>query len=169
MNAFKKLALVAAMSSVAFSASALTSIQDSDLGQVAGQDGVSIAANLNVNIGSFVYTDTDPSVGGSISFNNIKFTGAIAATLDIISNAVFLNDASAAGANVLGVTGGAGLTAFQPTGDVVKIGLPEITTVKLLNISVGSMTMGNAATKSYGSIAINNLNLAGTTAYIWAH
>ena len=169
MNAFKKLALVAAMSSVAFAASAMSPIQDADLSQVAGQDGVSIAANLNINIGSFVYTDTD-AAGGSISFNNIAFTGAIAATLDIISNATFLADASAASgpASVLGVTGGAGLAAFQPTGDVVKIGLPEITTTKLLNISVASMTMGNA-TPSFGSIAINQLNLAGTTAYIWAH
>ena len=169
MNSFKKLALVAAMSSMAFAASAMTSVDDADLSQVAGQDGVSIAANLNINIGSFVYTDTDVSVGGSISFNNIKFTGAIAATLDIISNATFQNDASAAGANVLGVTGGTGLAAFSPTGDVVKIALPNVDTIKLLNISVASMTMGNAASKSYGSIAINNLNLAGTTAYIWAH
>ena len=170
MNSFKKLALVAAMSSMAFAASAMTSIQDSDLSQVAGQDGVSIAANLNINIGSFVYTDTDVSVGGSISFNNIKFTGAVAATLDIISNATFGTEAMAVNPNsVLGVTGGAGLGAFQPTGDVVKIAMPVVDTTKLLNISVASMTMGNATTKSFGSIAINSLNMAGTTAYIWAH
>ena len=167
MNSFKKLALVAAMSSVAFSASALTSVDDADLSQVAGQDGVSIAANLNVNIGSFVYTDTD-SAGGSISFNNIKFTGAVAATLDIINNASFLADASGP-SSILGVTGGTGLSGFSPTGDVVKIALPHVDTAKLLNISVQSIRMGNAASKSFGSIAINNLNLAGTTAYIWAH
>jgi hypothetical protein len=170
MNAFKKLALVAAMSSMAFAASAMTSVDDADLSQVAGQDGVSIAANLNINIGSFVYTDTDVSVGGSISFNGIAFTGAVAATLDIISNGTFLTDASAANPNsVLGVTGGAGLSAFQPTGDVVKIALPVVDTTKLLNISVASIKMGNASTKSFGSIAINKLNMAGTTAYVWAH
>ncbi|MEN9375133.1 MAG: hypothetical protein RL710_290, partial [Pseudomonadota bacterium] len=43
MNAFKKLALVAAMSSMTFAASAMTSVDDADLSQVAGQDGVSIA------------------------------------------------------------------------------------------------------------------------------
>ncbi|MEN9375267.1 MAG: hypothetical protein RL710_424, partial [Pseudomonadota bacterium] len=35
MNAFKKLALVAAMSSMTFAASAMTSVDDADLSQVA--------------------------------------------------------------------------------------------------------------------------------------
>ncbi len=93
------------------------------------------------------------------------------ATIDvIISNGTFLTDASAANPNsVLGVTGGAGLSAFQPTGDVVKIAMPVVDTTKLLNISVASIKMGNASTKSFGSIAINKLNMAGTTAYVWAH
>ena len=69
---------------------------------------------------------------------------------------------------VLGVTGGAGLSAFAPTGDVVKATMTENPTLKPLNISVGSVSMGNAPGKSFGSIAINQADLRGTTGYIWA-
>ena len=171
MNAFKKLALVAAMSSMTFAASAMTSVDDADLSQVAGQDGVSIAADLNINIASFVYTDTD-AAGGSISFKGIKFTGAIAATMDIMSNTAWKAEALPGTLGMLTDAGGSMATphagAIAPKGDVVRIGLPQITTTKLLNISVARMEMGNS-TASLGSIAINGLNLAGTTAYIWAH
>ncbi|MFZ6748592.1 DUF6160 family protein [Undibacterium sp. Ren11W] len=171
MKLIKKLALAAALSSFAMAASAMTTIEDSDLSQVSGQDGVSIAANLNINVGSFVYTDTD-TAGGSVSFNNIAITGSFAATIDIINNATFQADASAASGpnSVLGVTGGAGLAAFMPAGDVVKIAIPQITVAAghELNMSVASIKMGNSAA-SYGSFAMNDIKLQGTTVYIWAH
>lgn len=168
MKLLKKLALVAALSSVASYASALTPIADSELSKVSGQDGVSIAADLKINIGSFVYTDTDTN-GGSVSFNNIKINGAIAATLDIINNATFLTEASAANPNTtLGVMGGAGLAAFMPAGDVVKIAIPEIEVTKKLSMSVDSIKMGGSAA-SYGAMAMNDIRLQGTTVYIWAH
>ncbi|MFZ6748591.1 DUF6160 family protein [Undibacterium sp. Ren11W] len=171
MKLIKKLALAAALSSFAMAASAMTTIEDSDLSQVSGQDGVSIAANLNINVGSFVYTDTD-ATGGKVSFNNIAITGSFAATIDIINNASFQADASAASgpASVLGVTGGTGLAAFMPAGDVVKIAIPQITVAAghELNMSVASIKMGNSAA-SYGSFAMNDIKLQGTTVYIWAH
>jgi len=169
MKLLKQLAVVAALSSIASYASALTPIADTDLSTVSGRDGVSIAADLHVNIGSFVYKDTD-AAGGSVSFNNIAITGAIAATIDIVNNATFQADASAASgsASVLGVTGGAGLAAFMPAGDVVKIAIPKIDTIKNLSFSVDSIKMGNS-NASFGSMAANDIKLQGTTVYIWAH
>lgn len=197
MKLFNKLALVAAISSFALGASAMTAMQDSDLSQVSGQDGVSIAADLHVNIGSFVYTDTD-ATGGSVSFNNIGINGTIAATLDIINNATFMT-AATGGASVLGVAGAADATAgtmtagqlalmggqaaavgaFVPVGDVVQIAIPKIAVAAghELNVTVAGIKMGTTVAAgnpmvwgpSYGSFAMNDIKLQGTTAYIWAH
>jgi hypothetical protein len=175
MKLIKKLALAAALSSFAMAASAMTTIEDSDLSQVSGQDGVSIAANLNINVGSFVYTDTD-ATGGSVSFNNIAIKGTIAATIDIINAATFSTDAFGA---VLGVVAPAGpadpqaaaLGAFVSTGsDVVKIAVPNIAVGAghELNMSVAAIKMGHSAA-SFGSFAMNDIKLQGTTVYIWAH
>ena len=177
MKLLKQLAVVAALSSIASYASALTPIADSDLSKVSGRDGVSIAADLHINIGEFKYTDTDTN-GGSVSFNNIKISGAIAATIDIVNNATFLGEVSALNPNTtLGVTGGAGLAAFTPVGDVVKIAIPLVDTTKNLSMSVASITMGGAKDASgnsvtgpsYGAFEMNNIKLQGTTVYIWAH
>jgi hypothetical protein len=188
MKLITKKAITAVLSSVALSASAMTPIQDADLSQVTGQDGVSIAADLHINIGSFVYTDTD-ATGGSVSFNNIKINGTVAATLDIINNATFkASTFAASGAGSLGIVNpstmpittpaeiaaataqGAAVAAFAPAGDVVKIAVPNIAVNAAhgLNVSVDSIKMGNSAA-SYGSFANNDIKLQGTTVYIWAH
>jgi hypothetical protein len=174
MHKLKRLAVVAALSSVASYASALTPIADRDLSAVSGRDGVSIAADLHVNIGSFVYTDTD-AAGGSVHFNNIKIAGAIAATIDIINNATFVSEArginpdgSTNTATTLGWVPSPGLSGFAPAGDVVKIAIPYITTTKNLSFSVDAIKMGNS-NASFGSVAANDIKLQGTSVYIWAH
>jgi len=208
MKTFTKLAIASALSSIAFAASAMTPIADTELSMVSGQDGVSIAANLNVNIGSFVYgTKNGAEGGGNVAFNNISITGVMAATLDILSAKSFYNvGATVTGeavttlglvvpsaadqiavataiatsnfttltaAQVAEIPGLAALSAFYPSTDVVRIAVPTLQTSKLLNVSVASITMGTNGTQgsnpSFGSFAMNNINLAGTTAYIWAH
>jgi len=185
MKSLKRIAIAAALSSITFAASAMTPIADTELSKVTGQDGVSIAANLNINIGSFVYTDTD-ATGGSVSFNNIGIVGTVAATLDIVNSATFQQTAvftpSASGGlgvvSPLTLTGAAqvaqatALAAFYPGGDVVKIAIPNIATDAGLNVTVGSITMGGqaaGAVKSFGSFAMNDIRLQGTNVYIWAH
>src|SRR5471030_985890 len=172
MKFFTKSLIAAALATAAFSASAMTPIQDAELSTVSGQDGVSIAANLNVNIGSFVYTDTDTN-GGSVAFNTIGVTGLLAASIDIINAKTFLT-----GLGNLGVTA-APTDFYNGTSDVVAIA--NVTTTKLLNMSIGSITMGStdlttgksvaagATGPSFGSIALNNIDLRGTQVFIWAH
>ncbi|MBA5636921.1 hypothetical protein H3H37_07630 [Duganella sp. LX20W] len=166
-----KSAVAAALATLALSASAMTPIQDTELSAVSGQDGVSIAANLNIKMDSFVYTDTDAldangMGGGSISFNGIKVQGLIAASIDILSKNSFLAAAGAAGVTNPG-------TFYNPAtgGDVVQIAIPadvQVAAGKLMNISVDSIKMGNNAA-SYGSVAMNQVDLRGTQVWIWAH
>jgi hypothetical protein len=168
-----KTAAAFALSTLAFAASAMTPIQDAELSAVSGQDGVSIAANLNVNIGSFTYTDTDAVDaqtgfgGGSVAFNGIKVTGMIAATLDIINAKQFGAEMTAQGVDVPSAVK---IGFHDGTSDVVKIAIPQvdIKTANLLNMSVDSIKMGNSA-KSFGSFAMKEIDLRGTSVYIWAH
>ena len=166
-----KSAVAAALATLALSASAMTPIQDAELSTVSGQDGVSIAANLNIKIDSFVYTDTDAVDanglgGGSVSFNGIKINGLIAASIDILSRNSFLQAAGAAG-----VTNPGTFYNAATGGDVVQIAIPadvQVAAGKLLNVSVDAIKMGNS-TASYGSMAMNQIDLRGTQVWIWAH
>jgi len=184
-----KTAVAAALATLAFSASAMTQIADTELSTVSGQDGVSIAASLNINMDSFKYTDTD-ATGGSVSFNTIHIGGLIAASIDIINHTQFDAvlksvgvDLNKTGVASMGVNPATGAAMVIPAGtdmakafyngatDVVQIAVPPVTTSHGLDMSVGSITMGgNTGTApSFGSMAINNLDLRGTTVWIWAH
>src|SRR5690349_1987207 len=87
-----KLTAAAALVAASLSASAMTAIADQDLSAVAGQDGVSIAADLNINIGAFTYGDTDAAGTHTVSFNNITVKGLMAMTIDVIGAAEFSGD-----------------------------------------------------------------------------
>jgi hypothetical protein len=180
MKLLKQLAVAAALSSIASYASALTPIADKDLSAVSGRDGVSIAADLNVNIGDFTYTNTSAN-GGSVAFKNIALTGTFAMTLDVISGASFFNPAGLA----TGGTGGEAfsvlglstsndplaLGGFYAGGDVVKIAIPKLAvdgSAHKLNMSVGAISMGGSSA-SFGSMALHDIQLQGTSVYIWAH
>jgi|SRR6516225_1642490 hypothetical protein len=178
---FFQLTAAAALVAASLSASAMTSISDEQLSTVSGQDGVSIAADLNINIGAFTYTDTD-ATGGSVSFNSITVRGMMDMTIDVLNAAAFQ---SAAGASILANGGGANtatiLTGIAGAlgyagGDVVQFAFPAAVGTGAAaaahavtpTITIGSITTGNGGA-SFGSIQIKNLDLQGTTVWMFGH
>ncbi|MBV8470323.1 MAG: hypothetical protein JOY60_10760 [Burkholderiaceae bacterium] len=175
MKFFKLSAVAALFAGAALSASAMTSIDDESLAQVSGQDGVSIAANLNIGIQSFTYTNTTQNA--SIAFNNIGINGLVLMTVDVI-NAASLQGSIAADAAAQHITtsdGGLALGGFEGATGVgtgssaVQFAFPNVNAVNGgLNISVGSVTLSGSAA-SFGAFAINKMDLQGTTVQMWAH
>ncbi len=189
MKLIKKSAIALALSAVSFGAFAMTSIDDAALSQVSGQDGVSIAADLNINIGSFTYTDKDAAGNGSVSFNNIGVRGAFIMTIDVLNAAQFntsavtaLSQAYYAGNGVTdaqalalqtSVALGRPVDASGNGGDVVQFAFPKVgdgvqARAASMSISVDSITTGNGGA-SFGSVAIKNFDLQGTKVWMFGH
>jgi hypothetical protein len=144
MKTLKQLALAAAVLAVPFMAQAdLQMMDDSALATVTGQDGISISGNFNGTIGSIVYTDGDTN-GGSLRMETIAFTG-----FNIADDAPVMVDV---------VTNAGGTQQLQ-------VSMPTITG----QLSVGAIKVGDTTAASIGSLAINDLNMAGTTVKIWGH
>ncbi len=185
MSTFKRSALAIVLSGLGMAASAMSPVQDQDLRQISGQDGVSIAGDLNINIGSFKYTDTDPT-GGSVSFNNIGIKGMFVMTIDIldaegISSSILKSMTKYIGfGNALhealkllpydAVSNPTGAGIYDGDSDVVQFAFPNAHLDSRLtpSITVASITMGNSS-KSFGSFAINNIDMQGTKIWMWAH
>ena len=187
MTSFKQAALATALSCMALSASAMQSINESELRQISAQDGVSIAGDLNINIGSFTYTDTDTS-GGSISFNNIGIKGMFVMTIDILDAGAITSAVIDSMRKYVGYRtaltesmkllpydatdnpNGAGI--YDGTSDVVQFAFPNAKLDHRLtpSITVASITMGHSdGNKSFGAFAINNIDMQGTKIWMWAH
>ena len=176
MNVFK-LTAAAALVAASLSASAMTAVSDDELSTVSGQDGVSIAANLDINIGSFQWINTSATEGSSVNFNNININGLVAVTIDVLNNATAVAETSALiGAydgTAVGNTTAVDITkfgAFLGTSDVVQFAFPQLTVNHDLSpsITVQSVTLGSG-TASFGGFAINHMDLQGTTVLLWAH
>ncbi|OGB33857.1 MAG: hypothetical protein A3F78_13525 [Burkholderiales bacterium RIFCSPLOWO2_12_FULL_61_40] len=184
MKSFKLSAVAALLASFTFAASAMTPVNDEALSQVSGQDGVSIVADLQVNIGSFTYTDST----NTFAMNDIGISGVIAATIDVLDAATFkgvptpTSAPSGLAASLLasGVTAGnleqvmhdaATALGYQDQ-DVIAIAIPKVDNTTGLDITVASMTTGRGAagtTNSMGGISLANLNLGGTKVWMFGH
>jgi hypothetical protein len=170
-----KLTAAAALVAASLSASAMTTIADDELSAVAGQDGVSIAADLNINIGSFAYTDS----GASVSFNNITVKGLMEMTIDVLDGATFQAAAISAitanggGASTLAILGGVATALGYTSGsDVVQFAFPD-TGVAAAHATTPTITVGSISTghggASFGGMTITNLDLQGTKVWMFGH
>ncbi len=185
MTMFKRSAVAVVLSGLGLAASAMSPVQDQDLRQISGQDGVSIAGDLNINIGSFVYKDTD-ATGGSVSFNNIGIKGMFVMTMDILDSGEITTSILQSMTKYIGfrnavhesvkllpydaVDNPTGAGIYDGSSDVVQFAFPNAHLDSRLtpSITVASITMGNS-NKSFGSFAINNIDMQGTKIWIWAH
>jgi hypothetical protein len=147
MKTLKQLALAAAVLAVPFMAQAeLKAMDDTALATVSGQAGISISGNFNGSIGSIVYTDTDAG-GGSLRLETVAFSGfnisdADPVKVDVVTTAINSVDT-----------------------EQLQISMPAITGT----LSVGAIKVGATSAASIGSLAISNLNMAGTTVKVWGH
>jgi hypothetical protein len=144
MKTLKQLALATAVLAVPFMAQAeLKAMDDTALATVTGQDGISISGSFNGTIGSLVYTDGDTG-GGSLRMETVAFTG--------------FNISDTAPVKVDVVENASGTQQLQ-------ISLPTITG----QLSVGAIKIGDTSAASIGSLAVNDMNMAGTTVKVWGH
>ncbi|MDO9618220.1 MAG: DUF6160 family protein [Pseudomonas sp.] len=142
MKTLKQLALATAVLAVPFMAQAeLKAMDDSSLSSVTGQAGISISGNFNGSIGKISYIDD----GNSLNLETVAFTG------------FNISDTSPVMVDV--VSTDIGGTQTQQ----LQISLPAITG----ELSVGAIRLGTGA--SIGGLAINDLNMAGTTVKVWGH
>ncbi|WAJ35676.1 DUF6160 family protein [Pseudomonas sp. GOM7] len=140
MMTLKKIALAVAVVALPFAAHAdLKALDDSALADVTGQAGISISGNFNATIGSVVYTDTADNVTDG-------------------SNTLSLNTVTLSGFNI---DDNAPLT-IDVADNKLQIGLPTING----QVSVGAVKVGDS---TIGGLAINNLNMAGSTVKVWGH
>ncbi|UZW76030.1 DUF6160 family protein [Alkalimarinus sediminis] len=100
MKGLNKIALVTAISAASFGANAeLKSLDDSAMGELTGQAGITIELETKVDIGSVVYTDTASAAGstnmiggGSLAMNGISIGGRGGSKLDDLQIDIDLAD-----------------------------------------------------------------------------
>jgi hypothetical protein len=140
MMTLKKIALAAAVMAVPVMAQAdLKSLDDTALAGVTGQAGISIAGNFDATIGSIVYTDTETGVSDG-------------------SNSLSLNTVTLSGFNI----DEANPLTIDVVDNKLEIGLPGING----GVAVDAVKIGNG---TIGGVAINGLDMAGSTVKIWGH
>jgi len=155
MKAFKKIALLAAISAAPFAQAELTSIDDAMLSEMTGQAGISIELDTAVSIGSLVYTDTDglalakggSATAGAVTMTNIQFGGATVAggTGDARFDGILIDIDVDAGGGVIVHLGGTNTPGVMDGTASVDFGL------HIDSIATSGMT-GNL---------VDNVNIAG--------
>ena len=158
-------------------AQALTGLSDADLRLVAAMDGVTMAGDLNIRIGTFVYLDTD-ATGGGVALNSVTVRGHYVQTVDTLSASEFAGKAASSmrGHGLSAMDAATQVStllangAYDLSADVVQIAFPDAGLDRRLSptVHIRSVTMGNS-TKSIGALQLKNFDLQGTSTWSWQH
>lgn len=167
MKTLKQIAFAAAVLAAPFMAQAsMTSMDDSALSSVTGQDGISIAGNFAGSVGNVKYTDnksgTETVEGGSINLAKIVFTGFSIADANPLKIDVITTDVGGAATQQLAIS----LPAM--TGTVSVGGIYVGGTYAAANVSATNLN-GVVGAASIGGLAISDINMAGTQIRVWGH
>ncbi len=189
MKGLNKIALVTAISAASFGVNAeLKSLDDSAMGELTGQAGITIELETKVDIGSIVYTDTlaaggDAALsGGSLSVDGISIGGRGGSLLDDLAIDIDLAEdgdaiidvhsasgapidygVTIAGASLIGNDAAADSTLLASNinieGDLYKLNFQVDTATDTLNI-VAAFTMTDFDMDvDFLSLGIQNLTL----------
>ena len=190
MQKIKSIVAAAALSLLGVSVHAAAVVDDAELSAVTGQDGVTIGGDLNINIGSFKWTDTD-ATGGSVSFNGIHITGLVVQTIDVINGETLVSSTITSMTPYVGSVqaikqankllydtydafgNSTGVPVYDPENggaDAVQFAFPNAKLDRRLTptVKIDSIKNGNSD-KSYGSLEIKNIDMQGTKMWLWAH
>jgi len=147
MKGLKRIALVTAIAAAPFASHAgMKALDDSAMGNVTGQGGITIELETRVSIGEFTYTDTDgyagsgdTDTGGTFAVSGIELGGAFASGLfDPTATDPAFDGTSLSGYSSL--AGGAAATASDMLNDL-KIDI-DVAADGDAVIHVGSITGG---------------------------
>lgn len=179
MKGLKKLALVTAIAAVPFAAQAdLKALDDTAMGDVTGQAGVSIELGADIKVGEIAYQDE-----GFLAINGLHLSGADKDTNPDSRLDNILVKIDVAGTDNAALSGGYGLNGLgisdprvqQPAiedGDlVIHLGATELAANPLESVDFGlsiesiglaksGATVGNLAAEQ-GTVLISDLNLTG--------
>lgn len=170
---FTKIMAALALMSAVMPVAALQRMSDAELAQVRGREGVTILADLKVQIGSL--TRFSPLAQTLYKLNELLISGLFGARVDVISESMYVASLSDSlksygikDADITSIMASVGPSIGAVSGpDVVQIAFPSLPTAArgaALTISVASANTG-AAGASMGGVILKDINPAGTK--IW--
>ncbi|MDE2593805.1 MAG: hypothetical protein KGL57_06170 [Burkholderiales bacterium] len=156
---------------------AMSSVSDADLHQVFAKDGVTIASELNIKLGSFTYLDSD-TPGGAQSGKDVTLRGQYLQRIDTLSSLDFADRMKTvmmghgASASVASNQMDAWVAAgtYDMAAEVTQIAFPDAGLDSRLapTIHIGAVTSGNSS-RSMGAVQLKNYDLQGTSTWSWRH
>ena len=163
MKTLKQIAFAAAVLAAPFMAQAsMTSMDDSALSSVTGQDGISISGNFGGSVGAVKYTDNDAN-GGSLSLTSVGFTNFTISDAEPLKIDVVTVDIGGTSTQQLAIT------MPKMTGTVNVGGIYLGGTYVAATTGATPVAAHNTGAASIGSLAITDLNMAGTVIKVWGH